>query len=127
MFRLTTKKEIDTQAPDKCGVYRIFWIKDGIRQKIGRIGGEDSTGLLYVGHTQATLKIRLNQFRCSAFLNSTNHSGAKKYRINRKLNQLIKPDEIFAEVVNIKDSNDFEVEELKKYANIYGEVSPLNG
>ncbi len=127
MFNLTTKKEIDIKAPDECGVYRIFWIKNGVRQIINRIGGEDSTGLLYIGHTQDTLKNRLNQFRCSAFLNSTNHSGGKKYRLNRKLNQLIQPNEIFAEIVSIKDSNAFEIEELKKYANIYGEVPPLNG
>jgi hypothetical protein len=127
MFRLTTKKEIDVNVREECGVYRIFWIKNGKRQSINRIISEDKTGLLYVGHTQGSLRNRLNQFRCSAFSRSTNHSGAKKYRLNRRLNQLIKPDDIFAEVVYIKDSNAFEVEELKKYADIYGEVPPLNG
>ena len=127
MFRVNTKKEIDTNAPDECGVYRIFWMKNGSPQQIGRIGNIDKTGLLYVGHTQGSLKDRLNHFRCSAFLNSTNHSGGLKYRLNRKLNILIKHDEIFAEVVCEKKSNDFEIEELKNYANYFGEVPPLNG
>lgn len=77
MFRVNSKKEIDSNAIDKCGVYRIFWIKNGIRSEVKRIGGIDYTGLLYIGHTQGSLRDRLNHFRCSAFLNSTNHSEVK--------------------------------------------------
>ncbi|WP_445722589.1 hypothetical protein [Flavobacterium sp.] len=127
MFRVNSKQEIDNNTVLEKGIYRIFWIKNGIPQHIHRIGGIDKTGLLYIGKTEVTLRARLNQFRCSAFQNSSNHSGGKKYRTNKKLKELIQHDEIFAEIVVCKFSPDIENEELKDYKDFFGEVPPLNG
>lgn len=127
MFNLTTKELIDINAPLESGMYRIYWLKNGISQSISRICGNDSSGLLYIGHTAGTLQDRLNQFRCSAFLRSTNHSGGLKYRNSKVLLNLIKPDELFAKVEPCKGSHDSERNELKKYADKFGEVPPLNG
>lgn len=127
MFRVDSQAEIDRCTVLERGIYRIYWIKKGKPQPIPRIGGVDKTGLLYIGQTEVTLRARLNQFRRSAFLNSTNHSGGKKYRLNNKLKNLISPNEIFAEIVICKYAPDIENEELKDYRNTYGEVPPLNG
>ena len=127
MFKLTTKEEIDNSTRLKPGIYKIYWIKDGKRQRISRIGGIDTNSLLYIGHTKGSLQTRLNQFRCSAFLNSTNHSGALKYRRNDKLRELINKEEIFAEIEECNNTLSREKNELKKYADKFGEVPPLNG
>lgn len=127
MFRLTTKSEIDKNTELKPGLYRIYWIKNDKPQTICRLGGKDDSGLLYIGQTDDTLRTRLNNFRCSAFINSTNHSGAIKYRMNKRLQNLIKPEELFAEIEPCENSYQKETNELKKYSLIYGEVPPLNG
>jgi len=127
MFRIDTKEQIDLNTVLEPGVYRIFWIKNNIPQVIHRIGGNDESGLLYIGKTEVTLQDRLNQFRCTAFINSTNHSGALKYRLNVRLNELINDDELFAEIYPCENSPQIEIEELNNYKNRYGEVPPLNG
>ncbi len=127
MFNLTTKREIDSNAPDKPGIYRIYWIKDTQSQPINRISGTDTNGLLYIGHTKGSLQTRLNQFRCSAFKKSTNHSGALKYRKINILERTIMPNEIYVEIEPCSDSLKREGQELKKYADKFGEVPPLNG
>lgn len=127
MFKLTSKQEIDINAPLKPGVYRIYWIKNGKPQMINRLASSDKSGLLYIGKTDGTLRKRLNEFRCSAFINSTNHSAGLKHRLNIVLKTLIKADELYVEIDPCDRSSIKETEELKKYALIYGEVPPLNG
>jgi hypothetical protein len=127
MFRLTTQKEIDDNTPLAPGLYRIYWIKEGVPVTIRRVGGDDESGLLYIGQTDLTLRKRLNQFRCSAFTNSTNHSGALKYRSLEVLRNLIKGDELYAEIEPCTESYPKETEELNLYAKKFGEVPPLNG
>lgn len=127
MFGLTDKEEIDKNTVLKPGLYRIYWIKKGRPKTICRLNGKDKTGLLYIGQTDGTLRIRLNNFRCSAFLKSTNHSGGLKYRLNNSLKKLIKPDELFAEIEPCEGSYEKETKELNNYSLIFGEVPPLNG
>lgn len=83
--------------------------------------------MLNIGKTEVTLRARLNQFHRTAFQNSSNHSGGKKYRMNQRLKELIQHDEIFAEIVVCKFSPEIENEELKDYKKFFGEVPPLNG
>lgn len=127
MFNLTTKEEIDINADKKPGIYRIYWIKKNKPQTINRICKNDTTGLLYIGKTEGTLQNRLNQFRCSAFKNSTNHSGALKYRRSDALRKLIKENELFAVIEPCNNATDKEKKELNKYVDQFGEVPPLNG
>ena len=127
MFNLTTKEEIDSNTQLKPGIYKLYWVKDKTRKSIPRICATDNSGLLYIGKTDGTLRNRLNQFRCTAFLNSTNHSGALKYRTNPILNSLIKQNEIFAEVYYCNNPLQKEQNELKAYTAQFGEVPPLNG
>lgn len=127
MFRLSSQKEIDDNAPLLPGLYRIYWIKQGIPVLIRRLANDDKSGLLYIGQTDLTLRMRLNQFRCSAFNQSTNHSAGKKYRTNMVLKELINSDELFVEIHPCDCSYQTETDELKKYSLIYGEVPPLNG
>lgn len=127
MFRVNSKSEIDINTVLQPGLYRIYWIRNGIPQIINRLAGVDNSGLLYIGQTDGTLRNRLNEFRCSAFLNSTNHFAGLKYRTYQVLNNLINPDELFAEIYPCENSYQVETEQLKNYSLIYGEVPPLNG
>ena len=127
MFRLTTKEEIDNNTVLEAGLYRIYWIKKSKPQVIYRLNGQDNSGLLYIGQTDGKLRNRLNNFRCSAFLNSTNHSGGSKYRLNAGLKKIIKPEELFAEIEPCEESYAKETVELNEYALKFGEVPPLNG
>jgi hypothetical protein len=127
MFKLDTKNEIDEKAPDRPGIYKIYWIKNGVAQLIPRIGGNDTKGLLYIGETKGSLVVRLNQFRCTAFIGSTNHSGGLKLRTNKKLASLVKKEDVFVKVEACDDPHSKEIAELKKYADEFGEVPPLNG
>jgi hypothetical protein len=127
MFRLTSQREIDDNTPLLPGLYRIYWIKNGASVTIRRIASDDQSGLLYIGQTDLTLRIRLNQFRCSAFAQSTNHSAGQKYRTNSALNTLIKPDELYVQIHPCAGSYQIETTELTNYSRTYGEVPPLNG
>lgn len=127
MFNLTNKKVIDEKADEKPGIYRIYWIKENNPQTIERICKKDTSGLLYIGKTEGTLQNRLNQFRCSAFKGSTNHSGALKYRKSNALRKLIKENELFAIIEPCNNATDKEKKELRNYIDQFGEVPPLNG
>lgn len=127
MFNLTTQEEIDNNAPLMPGVYKIYWIKNGAPVTIKRLVVDDESGLLYIGQTDGTLRKRLNEFRCSAFIQSTNHSAGLKYRTNPALHELIEAWELFAEIHPCAESYQLETIELRNYSLIYGEVPPLNG
>lgn len=127
MILLNSKEAIDTEAPQEPGMYQIYWIKNNQPQLIKRICGNDESGLLYIGHTKGTFINRLNQFRCSAFINSTNHSGGKKFRQNKALRKMINANELYAKLIPCSNSKKFEEEALIKYKDKFGEVPPLNG
>lgn len=127
MFRIDTKKTIDINTELKPGIYKIFWIKNGQPQAISRILGEDKNGLLYIGKADGTVGERLNQFRCTAFLNSTNHSAGLKYRKSEALKNAIKKEELLFVAEYCNEPLDTERKLIKKYRDFYGEVPPLNG
>ena len=127
MFRLITKTEIDKNSESKSGIYKIYWIKNNVPQRINRFFGTDVSGLLYIGQAKGSVQGRLNNFRCTAFLNSNNHSGAKKYRQFGVINKFINSEEFFAEVMYCDNPLEREKQELDKYRNKFGEIPPLNG
>lgn len=127
MFRLNNKVEIDEKAGAESGVYKIYWVKNHQSQVICRLCKNDKSGLLYIGQTEGALVNRLNEFRCSAFLNSSNHIAGKKYRQNETLKKLIRQEEIVAEIFPCNNPKKKETEMLLEYKNKYGEVPPLNG
>jgi len=127
MFPINSIESTRKNARCIAGTYRVYWIKKGTPQKINRLLGTDITGLLYIGQAEGSVQGRLNNFRCTAFLNSTNHSGAKKYRKIKGINRIIKSDELFFTVSYCNNSKEEEKKQLDAYRNKYGEVPPLNG
>ena len=126
MFRLT-KIEIDSNTVGKGnGLYKIYWVKNDQPVHIPRLLKVDDSGLLYIGQTNATLTTRLHQFRCTATMNSSNHSGAKKYKLFNIIDQ-IPYEQVFAEIICCEDSIQQEEIALKEYSFKFGEAPPLNG
>lgn len=82
MIELTVENLI--QIPLEVGVYRIFALKNKLPISINRFSEIDKTGLLYIGPTSVqTLRKRAYKFLATSRPNSntTNHSGALKYRL----------------------------------------------
>ncbi|WP_250432452.1 hypothetical protein [Hanstruepera flava] len=128
MFKIDSKNSIDANTKLKKGIYKIYWIRNNGKPKhISRILGTDKEGLLYIGKTDGTVRNRLNQFRCTAFLKSTNHSGALKYRTSNALREAMNNSELFFVAEYCINPSEKEKILIKEYRDLYGEVPPLNG
>jgi len=118
-------------CPETIGVYKIYAFDDiGIAIPISRFGGVDDSGLLYIGETtKQNLKRRIHNFWMTSRLelNTHNHSGALKYRLNETIRKVLGINHILSfDVEFVEKPKQREKELLNEYAAIYGEFPPLN-
>jgi hypothetical protein len=130
MFLLTITNLAN--CPNNFGVYKIF-AYNNLNQPIpiNRFGGIDKNGLLYIGQTyKQGLPIRIGNFlRVSgAHYKSNNHSGALKYKKNKKVQDVLgRGHKLFYSFEICLNPKNRENELLNSYAIEFGEYPPLNG
>jgi len=122
-------EEAINRLPPKPGVYIIRWCRNGEPVRIGRLRGEDSKGILYIGSTKS-LRRRVRQFLKSLSGGSgrIRHTMAKSY-LFFSLNEVIRINEMEITWIELNDDNEARRQEwlaLKHYGKRFGELPPLN-
>ncbi|KAF2081702.1 hypothetical protein [Flavobacterium sharifuzzamanii] len=127
MIELTMENLI--QIPSKAGVYRIFALRNKLPISINRFAKIDNTGLLYIGQTSGqTLRKRAYNFLATSRSNSntTNHSGALKYRLLPIIQQILADHKLYFDFEICENPLFRERELIGNYKSIFGECPILN-
>lgn len=125
MYSLSDSSSIDL-LQENPGVYKIYWIENGQPKPIGRLAGEDESGVLYIGEGK-NLKRRINGFRKIAIEDkATGHNSARKLQKLRVLSEMIDREHLFFTFEYCENHKDREREEISAYRQKFGEVPPLN-
>jgi hypothetical protein len=130
MYKLT--KDFIKDIPDGYGVYRIFVrTKKNLPIRIPRFAAVDETGLIYIGRAVGQfLRRRVANFEITARQNSntTNHSGAMKYKTFDVIRRRLSEDHELYFVYEFCDNPAYREKELLiEYRHKYGDTPLLNG
>lgn len=119
------------QIPDDFGIYKIYaYTFDNKPIVIQRFAKADESGLIYIGHaSRQFIKKRLENFEMTARKNSntTNHSGALKYRSIHIISKILGAHILCFEYEICNNPKLKEKELLFKYRTIFGDTPLLNG
>lgn len=127
MIELTMENLI--QIPLEVGVYRIFALRNELPISINRFAEIDNTGLIYIGQTSVqTLRKRAYNFLATSRPNSntTNHSGALKYRLIPIIQQMLAEHKLYFDFEVCENPLFREGELISNYKSVFGEYPLLN-
>ena len=127
MIELTMANLI--HIPLEIGIYKIYALNNGLGISIQRFANTDESGLLYIGQTsRQTLRKRVYNFLLTAspHLNTKNHSGALKYRINPVIQKTLSEHKLYIVFETCENPLFREGELISNYKAIFGECPILN-
>lgn len=123
--------ELQWQAKElknKSGVYILKWVRNGEHVEIGRIGGKDREGILYIGVAKRNLEERVSKLRRGILEKKSSGHTATMSFIYSSLYDLIKNphEELGIAWVEHDNAKLQEGHALKYYADKFKELPPLN-
>jgi hypothetical protein len=115
-----------SSIPHSSGVYQIRWAIEGKPRAICRAGGDDNSGLLYVGKSKA-LRVRIRTF-WRDIINKTEHHTAGYTYFYYGFEKKFKPEQLEVRWVELSEDkmDEWEDEILEDYAGKYLDKPPLN-
>jgi len=122
-----TKLSEVSKIEDESGVYIVRWAVNGEPQKIGRFGGIDSKGILYIGSAK-NLKKRIKRLWSGIKEQKPIHTAARSFIFSNNYS-IIDPKDIEITTVVFDKLNEARTQEwnaLKYYGNRFKELPPLN-
>jgi hypothetical protein len=120
-------KFINDRHAVKGGVYKIIAIRDGQRIPVNRFLGTDNEGVLYIGKATSFIDRVIDLKKSIApDYNGTAHICGRRYKSNPNIAKLFPYEILHIEIIQADNPEELERKFLTEYANIYGEVPPLN-
>jgi len=122
-----TKLSEVSNIEDETGVYIVRWIINGVPQKIGRLGGIDSKGILYIGSAK-NLKKRTKRLWRGVKEQKPIHTAARSYIFTNNYDFIDPKDIEITTIVfdRLHEARTQEWNALKYYGNRFKELPPLN-
>ena len=120
-------KLVNDRHTTKGGVYKIIAVREGKRIPINRFLGTDDNGVLYIGKATSFIERVIDLKKSiSPDYNGTAHICGRRYKANPNIGKLFPYDILHIELIESDKPEELERKYLTEYANIYGEVPPLN-
>lgn len=111
----------------KGGVYKIIAVRDGKRIPVNRFLGTDNDGVLYIGKATSFIKRVIDLKKSiSPDYNGTAHICGRRYKSNPNIAKFFPYDILHIELIQADNPEELEKNLLAEYAEVYGEVPPLN-
>jgi hypothetical protein len=120
-------EHINNQHQQNGGVYKIIAVRNGERVPVNRFLGTDVNGVLYIGKATSFIDrvIELKKSIAPDY-NGTGHICGRRYKANPNIVKLFPYDILHIELFQTDKPEELERNFLTEYANIFGEVPPLN-
>lgn|SRR5579875_480418 len=113
----------------KPGIYKLLVLgKDGKPKRLSRVGGVDSTGLLYIGqHQRVRDRLRAIRRKLCEGNKKIGPMPAETYCASQKWRTIAPPMQLAYQFKHCDKPCKEEARLLKRYFSKFGEVPPLNG
>lgn len=109
------------------GVYKIIAVRERKRVPINRFLGTDKEGVLYIGKAASFVQRLISLKRSiSPDYNGSAHICGRRYKSNPNISKVFPYNILHIEFIQVTNPEEYERELLTTYANLYGEVPPLN-
>ena len=127
-YRLSDQElwgKINEDFGSKGGTYKLCYKENGKVRVIGRLLGEDSDGILYIGKAVSFLE-RVIELKKDPSYKTDTHICGRRYNKNKKIQMSFPYRNLFIQLSGHDNPEEKEKELLHEYFNRFGEVPPLN-
>lgn len=121
--------EIHDEFGESGGVYILKCINEmtGSPIVISRFLACDEQGVLYIGKANCFVdRVAELKKSISPKYSSSSHECGARYKSNEKIREKFPYESLCVELIGSEDPRRAEVDELRKYEMMYGELPPLN-